>query len=229
MPDIFTAPFAGGVPVDPVSIVVRLLVALLLGALVAWIYTRTTTGNTDMGTSFPTTLILLAVLISMVTQVIGDNVARAFSLVGALSIVRFRTVVRDTKDTAFVIFAVAVGMSVGAHNLWVAGIGIVVVGAAAFIFSGRSKVATNGDADFLLTVRIGLGYDHDKLITPVLERHLSHRRLMSVATAKQGTAIEQIYEAHLRAESVPEELVKALNLLEGVQDVQLQRRGFEVN
>src|SRR2546430_13730647 len=45
------------------------------------------------------------------TQVIGDNVARAFSLVGALSIVRFRTVVRDTQDTAYVIFAVVVGMA----------------------------------------------------------------------------------------------------------------------
>ena len=52
----------------------------------------------------------------MVTQVIGDNVARAFSLVGALSIVRFRTVVRDTQDTAYVIFAVAVGMAVGANH-----------------------------------------------------------------------------------------------------------------
>jgi hypothetical protein len=59
-----------------------------------------------VGTSFPITLALLSVLIAMSTQVIGDNVARAFSLVGALSIVRFRTVVRDTKDTAYVIFAV---------------------------------------------------------------------------------------------------------------------------
>jgi len=63
-----------------------------------------------------------------VTQVIGDNVARAFSLVGALSIVRFRTVVRDTQDTAYVIFAVVVGMAVGANDLWVSLIGIGVVG-----------------------------------------------------------------------------------------------------
>ncbi len=55
--------------------------------------------------TFPTTLVLLAALIAMVTQVIGDNVARAFSLVGALSVVRFRTVVKDTQDTAFVIMA----------------------------------------------------------------------------------------------------------------------------
>ncbi len=63
---------------------------------------------------------LLAVLIAMVTQVIGDNVALAFSLVGALAIVRFRTVVRDTQDTAFVMLSVVVGMAVGARAPWVA-------------------------------------------------------------------------------------------------------------
>ena len=52
-----------------------------------------------------------AAAIAMVTQVTGQNVALAFSLVGALSIVRFRTVVQDTNDTAFVIFAVAGGMA----------------------------------------------------------------------------------------------------------------------
>ena len=78
---------------------------------------------------------LLSILIAMVTQVIGDNVARAFSLVGALSIVRFRTVVRDTVDTAFVIFAVAVGMAVGANHPSVALSGIAIVGLAAWFMT----------------------------------------------------------------------------------------------
>ena len=64
----------------------------------------------------------------MVTQVIGSNVALAFSLVGALSIVRFRTVVRDTEDTAFVIFAMTAGMAVGAQNVVLALTGLVIVG-----------------------------------------------------------------------------------------------------
>src|SRR5215471_9704198 len=109
MPDFLKEPFANGPKVSPWDVVVRLALALLLGGLVSWVYCRTRR-NTEFAPSFPTTLVLLAVLIAMVTQVIGDSVARAFSLVGALSIVRFRTVVRDTQDTAYVIFAVVVGM-----------------------------------------------------------------------------------------------------------------------
>src|SRR5205823_11912724 len=126
-----------GPSIAPLEVLVRLLVALALGALVAWIY-RATRKSAEMTSSFSVTLVLLAILIAMVTQVIGDNIARAFSLVGALSIVRFRTVVRDTQDTAYVIFAVVVGMAVGANNPWVAVIGLAVVGFAAFVMMTRS-------------------------------------------------------------------------------------------
>ena len=107
----------------PLAVFGRLGGAALLGAVVAWIYQRTRPPS-DTSSSLAVTLVLLSILIAMVTQVIGDNVARAFSLVGALSIVRFRTVVRDTVDTAFVIFAVAIGMAAGANNTSVALSGI---------------------------------------------------------------------------------------------------------
>ena len=81
-------------------VLIRLVTATLLGGVVAWIY-RSTRERSDVTPSLSATLVLLSVLIAMVTQVIGDNLARAFGLVGALSIVRFRTVVRDTEDTAW--------------------------------------------------------------------------------------------------------------------------------
>src|SRR5690348_15268879 len=132
MPDFLKSPFVNGPSVAPVDVLARLILALALGGLVSWIYCRTRK-HEPIAPSFPTTLVLLSVLIAMVTQVIGDNVARAFSLVGALSIVRFRTVVRDTQDTAYVIFAVVVGMAIGAKNPWVAIIGLGIVGFAAFV------------------------------------------------------------------------------------------------
>ena len=105
---------------------------MLAGGVVTLIY-RFTRAADETAPSFTVTLVLLSILIAMVTQVIGDNVARAFSLVGALSIVRFRTVVRDTQDTAYVIFAVAVGMAVGAGHPGLAAGGLAVIGFAAFV------------------------------------------------------------------------------------------------
>jgi uncharacterized membrane protein YhiD involved in acid resistance len=222
MSDFFTT---GTASREPLTIFLRLIIAMILGAVVALIYRRTRFAS-HATSSFTVTLVLLSILIAMVTQVIGDNVARAFSLVGALSIVRFRTVVRDTQDTAYVIFAVAVGMAVGAGHPWLAIAAIVVIGAAAFLM--RERIAATGLAvaedAYALQVRVGVGSDPDKLLAPTLESYLRGRRLQSVATARQGLAIDVTYKVDLRAKDVAGELVKALNRLEGVQSVTLQRQ-----
>jgi uncharacterized membrane protein YhiD involved in acid resistance len=199
----------------------RLVAAMLLGGVVAWIYQRTRPAS-DTGASLAITLVLLSILIAMVTQVIGDNVARAFSLVGALSIVRFRTVVRDTVDTAYVIFAVAVGMAVGANHPSVAVCGIGIIGLAAWIMM-RRQPASDSDATHLLQVRVGLGTDVEASVSPVIDSQVRSRRLLAMATAKQGMSIEATYRIELREERSAAELVKALNRVEGVQTVSINR------
>lgn len=208
------------VPADWAGVLVRLVAALLLGAIVAQIYRRT---RGEPASSFTATLVLLSVLIALVTQVIGDNVARAFSLVGALSIVRFRTVVRDTQDTAYVIFAVAVGMAVGASSVWVALAGMVVVLVAALAMKTKPAEAAAIVLPYRLEVRVGLGHDPVALIGPSLDTHLSGRRLLEVNTARQGAAVEVAFRAALRDEQSAHELVLALNRLDGVQGVVLTR------
>jgi hypothetical protein len=206
----------------PLAVFGRLVAAALLGGVVGWIYQRTRPAS-DTSSSLAITLVLLSVLIAMVTQVIGDNVARAFSLVGALSIVRFRTVVRDTVDTAFVIFSVAVGMAVGANHPSVAVSGIVVVGLAAWLMT-RGHTGADAETTYVLEVRIGLGHDVDALIGPALTAHARTRRLVSLSTAKQGMAIEVSYSIDLATEQSAIEIVKALNRIEGIQNVSLNRQ-----
>jgi hypothetical protein len=227
MPEFLKSVGSAGEAVSPLDLAVRLLAALLFGGAVAWIYRCTRKSPELAAPSFLTTLVLLAVLIAMVTQVIGDNVARAFSLVGALSIVRFRTVVRDTEDTAYVIFAVVVGMAVGAKDPWVAVIGIAVVGAAAFIMMLRVRAAKPEDSPFELALRVGLGHDLNELLGPTLDAHVAERELVSVATTKQGVALEVIYRTRLKKAASPDALLKALHRLEGVQSVHVLRKNYE--
>ncbi len=222
MLELLNAPFSEAPP-SPVE-VLYLLAALAFGGGVAWVY-RHTRKDTELSPSFTRTLVLLSVLIAMVTQVIGDNVARAFSLVGALSIVRFRTVVRDTQDTAYVIFAVVVGMAVGAHHLWVAIVGILVVGLGAFLMKPKAVVPAPTTDAFLLSLRIGIGHDLEEILRNSLDSFVQERRLMSVSTAKQGVSLDASYEVWLRAGSSLDELVKTMNRTEGVQSVHLERHG----
>jgi uncharacterized membrane protein YhiD involved in acid resistance len=205
------------------TIMIRLVAAAVLGGAVALIY-RVTRPGSAVTQAFLRTLVLLSIMIAMVTQVIGNNVAMAFSLVGALSIVRFRTIVRDIEDTAFVIFAVAIGMAAGASQVRLGLTGLAVVLITAIVMRSRPARTPDALAWFTLSVRVGLGHDAETLIGGTLDKFASDRRVMSMATARQGMSIDITYETRLRKDSIPDELVKALNRIEGIQSVELQRR-----
>ena len=220
MPDFLKALATEQAAADPWMILLRLMTALLLGAIVAWIYRRTT--GLAHSVSFPTTLVLLAVLIAMVTQVIGDNVARAFSLVGALSIVRFRTVVRDTRDTAFVIFAVVAGMAAGSQNLWVAVLGILVAGTAAFVMARGTH---HGPVEvFVLRIRAVPELNLERLLSEHVGSFATELRLMNMAATGQGGGVEGSYQIRLRRDFGAEEIAKTIAKIEGIQEVRFSRK-----
>jgi len=203
-------------------LVIRLAVALALGCVVAGIYRVTTGKASNQSHSLIPTLVLLTVLIAMVTLVIGNSVARAFSLVGALSIVRFRTVVEDTRDTAFVIFAVGVGMAIGAGFFTVTLVGIPFAAVAAFLFRTHDPRRL-GFLDALLIIRLGAGHEPDALFGGPLAKHVQEHNLKALATARQGAAIELTYAIRLRDTGAAFALVAELNSIAGVQNVELRQ------
>jgi len=223
MGDWFGKAMGAEQPISAGELLVRLCLALALGFVVAAIYRFARRGH-QVPAAFPPTLILLAVLIAMVTQVVGEQLARAFSLVGVLSIVRFRTVVDDTLDIAFVIFSVVVGMAVGAGHLQVALIGTVVIGAALVLVRPQIAEELWSQFDSNLSVRVGIGNDPEALVRNVLQKHLERFTLISAETGRQGSAIDITYKVRLRPGSAPVALVAELNGIEGVQSVDLNRK-----
>jgi uncharacterized membrane protein YhiD involved in acid resistance len=200
----------------------KIALAALLGGVVALIYKAT--HRTDPITpTFPRTLVLLAILIAMVTQVIGDNVARAFSLVGALSIVRFRTVVRDTQDTAFVIFSVIVGMAIGANHLWVALVGMVVIGITVWILRPSGTPVAWSAEECILSLRVGIGTKPEDILRGLFAKYIERYEVISAATARQGVALELSYRLSFKAQCDPLKLVEEMNKIEGVQNIELRR------
>jgi hypothetical protein len=216
------------VATDPVLTVDELLLRLGLGAVfgvaVGAAYFLTQRKKRAEAASFVSTLVLLAILLAMVSMVIGSDIARAFSLVGALAIVRFRTVVEDTRDTAFVIFAVIAGMAAGAGAYRVAMFGIPIVAAMAWLL--RVWGAGNGAAPApkappgKLVVRLGIGSDPNGPLAETLRKHAAETRLVAIATARQGAAIDLTYAIRLQEGASALGLAADVNRVEDVQGVE---------
>ncbi|MCA9291334.1 MAG: DUF4956 domain-containing protein [Phycisphaerales bacterium] len=219
MPEWLSNSFTSDINLSLQALIMRDLVALTLGMVVAAIYRLTCGRDGRQARSLMATLVLLTVLIAMISSVIGDNVARAFSLVGALSIVRFRTVVEDTRDTAFVIFAVGVGMAIGSGYLRIPLVCIPVAGLAAWLYR---PVVDDRPSEDTLIVRTGLAVEDDAPLLAALAPFADSHRLTNVSTARQGASIERVYAVRLRPDADRARLVGAMNVVEGVQTVELR-------
>lgn len=131
------------------NILLNLLGATVLGASIAWVYRRTHHGL-SYSRGFVLSLVLIAVVAAGAIMVVGSNVARAFGLVGALSIIRYRTAVRDTRDAAFIFLALVAGFACGTSSFLVGALTTTVVlaiAAAAHYF----KIGALREHDFILT------------------------------------------------------------------------------
>ena len=114
------------------DILMNLSLSILLGLFISYVYKFTHKG-VSYSQSFMLTIVFITIIVAMVMMVIGNNIARAFALVGALSIIRFRTVVKDTKDTAFIFLALASGMAAGTSSYFLAISGSIVTSIVAYI------------------------------------------------------------------------------------------------
>lgn len=222
MPDWLRDVASTGSDISPQIIAVRLVIAALMGLVVACVYQASY--RKQIGEAFPfiVTMVMLTILVAMTTLVIGNSVARAFGLVGALSIVRFRTVVDDTRDTAFVIFAVVVGMAVGAGivEVYLIGIPVVAFTSTCLSFLGTSLQPPN--LDRRLEIRVEGGVDSEALLATIFKQHLVSHRLTAVSTAKQGAAIDLIFAVRLIRPDSSLLFVRTLSQMDGVQNVELK-------
>ncbi len=125
------------------DLALHLVVAVGLGLALAGLYRWARPPGRGLP-GLAKTLLLLTPLITMVTLGVGENMATAFTLVGTLAIVRFRTSIRDPQDTAYVIFAVALGVAIGNDRMAVAGLGGAIL---AMLVAGLVLVERSGNLD----------------------------------------------------------------------------------
>ena len=209
---------AGGM-FTPQSAVLSLLVAFVLGQLLAWVYYATHTGL-SYSRSFVQSLILMVVVVSLVMAVIGNSIITAFGLMGALALVRFRNVIRDTRDIAFVFCALVIGMAAGSQRYAVAIIGTMVLCAIAvylYVTAFGSHYSHNAFLRFRLAD--SLGPDHS--VPAVLKRFCAAFALMSVQDSDLPGAAEYTYQLMLRDCSRNEDMLSELGQTAGITDISL--------
>jgi len=201
----------------PQSVLLSLLLAFVLGQVLAWIYYGTHSGL-SYSRSFVQALILITVVVAMVMAVIGNSFVTAVGLMGALAIIRFRNIVKDTRDIAFIFCTLVIGMAAGSQRYAIAIVGAAVLCAIAVylhLTSFGSHRPRNAFLRFALADAIGAG--HPAL--DILKRFCVSFALISSQDSGNGDATEYSYQLMVRNYCCNEEMVSALENIDGVGSV----------
>ena len=199
--------------------ILNLLVALIAGIIISIFYRKSYNGP-GYQASFVNSLIILVIITAIVIMVIGNNLARAFGLVGAMSIIRFRTAVKETQDIMYIFFSLAIGMAVGVGLYALALFGTIFIGMTTFILS-KSKFSTPIKSDLLLQFTIDSdttnNSDYDKLI----DRYCRKSKLINAKAVGTESSLELSYYVGFKNKEQSTEFVQKLRKIDGIENVNL--------
>ena len=203
------------------QIVIALGLAFVLSMAVAKVYQVTYRG-VSFSPAFMHTLVISGMVIAAVMVVIGSNIARAFSLVGALSIIRYRNAVKDPRDVAFIFLAMGVGMACGTGFYQIALLLTAIVTGAILLmyYTGFGEV---GLSEKIVRLQIPSVGNFEHLFDDVFRLHAKAFSLLSAETTRMGTELELTFVLRVASGFRLEKLMEDLQSLN--QNLKIQVMG----
>ena len=193
-----------------------LLLAFILGQLAAWLYVYTHEGL-SYSRAFVQSIILLTVILSLGMMIIGNNIAIAFGLIGALAVIRFRNILKDTRDTAFIFFTLVTGLATGTQRYPLAVLGAVVF-CIVCLYLHWTQFGSRRTGDGFMRFRLSIDDVEQGVLQEIFRRYCRATWIVSQRYHENKQA-EMAYRLDMRNPSNADELVREIHGIDGISNV----------
>lgn len=187
------------------DVVLSLLWSFLLTAYIWWIYKITHRG-TSYTQSYVQTLVVMSMIVALIMLIVWSNIARAFSLVWALSIIRFRNAVKETRDVGFIFLAMAIWMAMWT-KFYLLGIIATVFITIVIVIMNRFDRYSNTQLSQILKIQLTPDVEFSTLFDDLFLKYTSCSYLVSIDSVRSGALIELIYTINLKDEKLASKLI----------------------
>lgn len=199
------------------AVVVNLALSFVLSLIIAIVY-RNTHKGLSYSQSFTFTLVLIGVLLSVIMMVVGNSLARAFGAFGAFSLIRFRTAIKDTRDLAFVLLVVCLGLAVGTGNYLIA-ILTTLFSVAIIYLLYKINFGSIRKYDYVLTFSAASEKFSNEKMREVYLAYLKYNYLLNVSSRENGKILDYTFNIKFLAEDEIEKFINQLSRLDGVSNI----------
>ena len=193
--------------------------SIILGILISVVYMKTHEKN-NFNSGFSTTLIMLPVIISIIILLVGNNVARAFSLAGAFSIIRFRSAPGDPKDIAYIFFTLAIGLTCGMGYITYAVLFTLIL-SAVMIGLHITKFTEPKNKTMQLRITIPEDLNYEGIFEEVLDNYTNSYSIQRVRTRDFGSLFELNYTISLKPDVNQKSFIDELRCRNGNLNISL--------
>lgn len=204
---------------NPIEIAVVLLLSFVLALVIGKVYQVTHKGISYSQANVQT-YVMMCVIVAVIMLVIGSNIARAFSLVGALSIVRFRNAVKESRDVSFVFWSMAIGMTVGTKFYLMATIATVVITMFVLLMYYFNFFARTVRERILL-VEVDEKVKPEDLLGELFRKTFQEHFLISMETLPDASSMQLVYSVTVRGKFEAGQFFQRVRELNGQKKVSL--------
>jgi len=201
------------------TVVLNLALAFVLSLMIAFVYQKTHKGLSYSQT-YVVSLVILGILSSVIMMVIGTAVVRAVALLGAFTIIRFRTAVKDTRDITFILFSLITGMAVGVNNYPVAVVSAVLISLIVFLLD-KINFGSINRYDYILTFSLDKEKTSSDVYESVFRQYLKKYDLLNINTRNGGQVIDLTFNLRVLLNVDLNKLVADLISITGIEKVNL--------
>ncbi len=207
----------GIAPTSFQTVLLAMLLAFILGQLVAWVYMFTHSGI-SYSRSFVVSLILMPIIVALVLMVLSNNLVTAFGLMAVFAIVRFRNILRDTLDTSYVLAVIVLGMACGTQKFSTAIVGTLLV-ITVMLYLWFTSFGSRHRYDLILNLHWARGVAELPALERVLERHSFKADCANQHFDSTAAGTDLSYRLLLRDPGRVADLLRELAMLPGVDQV----------
>jgi len=215
----------GAAPTNYGALFIALLLAFVCGNVIARTYMLTHTGL-SYSRSYVNTLIIMPVIVSMVMMILANNLVLAFGLMAIFAMVRFRSILRDTLDTAYVLSVIVIGLACGTLKFSSAIVGCLTF-TGIMLYFWATSFGTRMRYDFIVNLQWGRPATELPQLNQVLRRHSRSVKCANQRSSEVSEVIDLSYRLLLRDPSRSNELLEELRALKGVGRVSSLEAGDE--
>ncbi len=199
------------------TVIINLIMALIGGLIISLVY-RWTYNGPGYSSRFLRSLITITLITSIVILVIGNNLARAFGLVGAMSIIRFRTAVKDTHDIVFIFFALATGLAAGVGLHQITLVGVIFIGILQIILY-KINFGNHKKNDYLLQLIYLSDNKQNPKYLSIFDKYCKSSKLINIRSLGKKDYLELSFSVILKNELETNNLIKSLKNLKEIETV----------